>query len=221
MTGDDVTNLQLSFQRGATVSGRVEINGTGSAAGLRLGLTSIGAISGSASAPAAESLQPDGTFAFAGVAPGRYRLAATGAVNLTLRSAMLGEVDMLDGSFDVAPREDVSGLRVVLTSQPTQLSGTLLDGLGRPAPEYAVIVFSTDRAHWTTAPRRMTGLVKLDSRGSYRISGLPPGTYYLSAVTDAEPSELVDPSFLEQLAAASLTFTLKEGEVKVQDIKMK
>jgi hypothetical protein len=63
--------------------------------------------------------------------------------------------------------------------------------------------------------------VKLDSRGSYRISGLPPGTYYLSAVTDAEPSELADPSFLEQLAAASLTFTLKEGEVKVQDIKMK
>jgi hypothetical protein len=67
----------------------------------------------------------------------------------------------------------------------------------------------------------MTGLVKLDSRGSYRISGLPPGTYYLSAVTDAEPSELADPAFLEQLAAASLTFTLKEGEVKVQDLKIK
>jgi len=42
---------------------------------------------------------------------------------------------------------------------------------------------------------------------------LPPGTYYLSAVTDAEPTELGDTAFLEQLAAASLTFTLKEGEV--------
>ena len=38
---------------------------------------------------------------------------------------------------------------------------------------------------------------------------------------DAEPSELAEPAFLEQLASASLTFTLKEGEVKVQDVKMK
>jgi hypothetical protein len=222
MTGDDLPNLALSFQRGTAVSGRIEIIGGGAVpSGLRLGLTPIGAIGGSAAAPTAESPQPDGTFAFAGVAPGRYRVTVTGAANLTLRSAVLGEVDTLDGSFEVAPRQDVTGMRVVLTSQPTQLTGTLFDGLGRPAPEYAVIVFSTDRSHWATAPRRMTGLVKLDSRGSYRISGLPPGTYYLSAVTDAEPSELADPAFLEQLAAASLTFTLKEGEVKVQDVKMR
>jgi hypothetical protein len=115
----------------------------------------------------------------------------------------------------------VNGMRVVMTSQPTSLTGKLIDVLGRPAPEYAVIVFSTDRAHWASAPRRMTGLVKLDSAGGYRITGLPPGTYYLSAVTDAEPSELADPAFLEQLAAASLTITLKEGETKVQDLKLR
>lgn len=222
MTGDDLPNLTLAFQRGTAVSGRIEITGGAELpAGLRLGLTPIGAIGGSAAPPAAESPQRDGTFAFAGVAPGRYRLTVTGAANLTLRSALLGDVDTLDGSFEVAPRQDVTAMRVVLTSQPTQITGTLFDGLGRPAPEYAVIVFSTDRSHWAAAPRRMTGLVKLDSRGSYRISGLPPGTYYLSAVTDAEPSELADPAFLEQLAAASLTFTLKEGEVKVQDLKMR
>lgn len=221
MTGEDIPDLQLSFQRGATVSGRVDITGTGSLAGVRLGLTPIGAIPGSAAAPAGESLQADGTFAFSGVAPGRYRLNVTGASGLTLRSAMLGDVDTLDGSLEVAPRQDVAGLRVVMTSQPTRLTGSLVDGLGRPAPEYAVIVFSTDRAHWTTAPRRMSGLVKLDSAGSYRITGLPPGTYYLSAVTDAEPSELADPAFLEQLAAAALTITLGEGEVKVQDLKMR
>ncbi len=222
MTGDDISNLQLSFQRGSGVAGRVEIAGGGAVpAALRLGLTPVGAIPGSAAAPAAEGVLADGTFAFTGVAPGRYRLTATGAPNLTPRSAMLGDSDTLDGSFDVAAREDVTGMRVVLTSQPTQLTGTLFDGLGRPAAEYAVIVFSTDRAHWASAPRRMTGLVKLDSRGSYRISGLPPGTYYLAAVTDADPSDLGDPAFLEQLAAASLTFTLKEGENKVQDLKMR
>ena len=222
MAGDDLPNVSLTFQRGSAVAGRVELAGGGSLpAGIRLGLVPVGAVGGSAALPAAESAQPDGTFAFAGVAPGRYRLTATGIPNLTLRSAMLGDVDTLDGSFDVSPSQDVTGMRVVLTSQPTQLSGTLFDGLGRPAPEYAVIVFSTERAHWAASPRRMTGLVKLDSRGSFRVTGLPPGTYYLSAVADADPSELADPAFLEQLAGASLTFTLKEGEVKVQDLKMK
>ena len=222
MTGDDLTNVVLSFQRGATVSGRLEMtSGSVMPPGLRLGLAPVGAIGGSAGFPEAQSVQPDGTFQFVGVAPGRYRLNVSGAANLTLRSAMLGSVDTLDGSIDVEPRQDIAGLHVVLTSQPTQLGGTLFDGLERPAPEYAVIVFSTDRAHWATAPRRMTGLVKLDSRGAYRITGLPPGTYYLSAVTDVDPAELGDTAFLEQLALASLTITLKEGETKVQDIKIK
>jgi uncharacterized protein (DUF2141 family) len=221
MTGEDIADLQLSFQRGVTVSGRAEVIGAGNIAGLRLGLTPIGAIPGSAAAPSAESVEADGAFVFKGVAPGRYRITTPGVTGLTLRAAMLGDVDTLDGSFEVAPRQDVNGIRVVMTSQPTSLTGKLIDALGRPAPEYAVIVFSTDRAHWTSAPRRMTGLVKLDSAGGYRITGLPPGTYHLSAVTDAEPSELADPAFLEQLAAASLTITLKEGETKVQDLKLR
>lgn len=222
MTGDDVPGLVLSFERGVTVGGRVELTGQGVLpAGLRLGLMPVGAIAGSAAAPSAESLQPDGTFAFAGVAPGRYRLTATGAGSFSLRSALIGDRDTLDGVFEVAPRQDITGMRVVLTSQPTQLTGTLLDALGRPAPEFSVVVFSTDRAHWAAAPRRMSGLVKLDSRGAYRITGLPPGTYYLAAVTDAEPSELSDPTFLEQLAAAAVTFTLTEGQAKTQDLKMR
>ena len=222
MTGDDLTNVVLSFQRGSTVSGRVEITGGGAMPpGLQLGLTPVRGMDDGAVAPDAASVQPDGAFAFNGVAPGRYRLVAAGTPNLTLRSALIGSVDTLDSAIDVEPRQDIAGLHAVFTSQPTQLSGTLFDGLGRPAPEYAVIVFSTDRAHWASAPRRMTGLVKLDSRGGYRITGLPPGTYYLSAVTDVDPAELGDAALLEQLASASLTITLKEGETKVQDLKMR
>jgi uncharacterized protein (DUF2141 family) len=221
MTGEDVTNVTLSFQRGSTIAGRVEIGGGGAIPpGLQLSLAPIRSDDG-ALAPEASMVQPDGSFMFASVAPGRYRIVASATPNLRLRSAMIGDVDTLDGSIDVEMRQDISGLHVVFTAQPTQLSGTLLDGFGRPAPEYAVIVFSTDRAHWGTAPRRMTGLVKLDSKGGYRITGLPPGTYYLSAVTDVDPLELGDVAFLEQLAAAALTITLKESEVKVQDLKIK
>ena len=84
----------------------------------------------------------------------------------------------------------------------------------------AVVLFSTDRHHWGRAPRRLTGLVRLDSQARYRVVGLPPGTYHLAAVTDAEPQALTDPGFLEQLAAQSITITLGEGEQKTQDLRL-
>ena len=162
----------------------------------------------------------DGTFAIDGVPPGRFRVTATSLGSLALRAAMLEDKDTLDEPFEVTVGQPITGLRVELTDRPTVVTGTLVDQLGRPAPEYAVVMFSTDRALWFSAPRRMTGLVRLDSTGAFRITGLPPGTYYLSALTDAAPQQLTDPSFLEQLATIALTVTLTEGEQKRQDIKL-
>ena len=104
---------------------------------------------------------------------------------------------------------------ITLTDRPAGIAGTLFDQLGRPAPEYAIVVFSTDRSLWTTAPRRMSGIVKVGSDGTFNVSGLPAGEYYLAALTDPDASLLGDPAFLEQLAAASIRFTLAEGEKKV------
>jgi hypothetical protein len=39
-------------------------------------------------------------------------------------------------------------------------------------------------------------------------------------LTDADPAQLSDISFLDQLAATAIRITLGEGERKVQDIKM-
>ncbi|NQW04965.1 MAG: carboxypeptidase regulatory-like domain-containing protein [Acidobacteria bacterium] len=204
MAGDDLSGIIIQFEQGVSVGGQVVVaEGDPVPNGMQLRLMPVGSIPGSAAPPASQSVRDDGSFEFTGVAPGRYRLTAIGTTNLTLRSALIGDTDTLDDASEVIPRGDVTGMRVVLTSRPTQIAGTLFDGLGRPAPEYAVVVFSTDRAHWANAPRRMTGLVKLDSRGQYRITGLPAGTYYLAAVTDAEPAELSDPLFLEQLATAA------------------
>lgn len=50
--------------------------------------------------------------------------------------------------------------------------------------------------------------------------GLPPDEYYLGVLTDADPAQLSDISFLEQLAATAIRITLGEGERKVQEIKM-
>ena len=54
----------------------------------------------------------------------------------------------------------------------------------------------------------------------FAVNGLPPGEYYLVAVTDVEPSQLADPAFLESLSTGGLRITLSEGEKKVQDLKL-
>jgi hypothetical protein len=50
---------------------------------------------------------------------------------------------------------------------------------------------------------------------------LPPGEYFLTAVTDAEQNEWFDPQFLAQLVPASIKVTIADGEKKVQDIRVK
>ncbi|HYN07620.1 MAG TPA: carboxypeptidase-like regulatory domain-containing protein [Vicinamibacterales bacterium] len=124
------------------------------------------------------------------------------------------------GAIDGTIVDEVGEPLVGLVDRPTEISGTLFDQLGRPTHEYAVVAFSTERSDWTSAPRRTSGVVKLGSDGRFTVSGLPPGEYYLGVLTDADPSQLADLSFLEQLAATSIRITLGEGERKVQDIKM-
>lgn len=218
--GDDVTGIRVEFAPGGTVSGRIEGAATPMPAGARLTLTPVGGIPGFSLGAATADAGSDGTFRFEGVAPGHYRVAATGLGAFHVQAAMLNDRETLDESFAVTSGQAIAGLRVVVSDKVTAVTGTLSDQLGRPAPEFAVVMFSTERAHWVAAPRRMTGLVRLDSNGAYRITGLPPGTYYLSAVTDASPQQLADPSFLEELAASALTITLTPGEQKRQDLKL-
>jgi hypothetical protein len=42
----------------------------------------------------------------------------------------------------------------------------------------------------------------------------------MAAVTDVSPTEVSDPSFLEQLVGASFKVTLAEGEKKTQDLRI-
>ena len=161
----------------------------------------------------------DGTFKLENVPAGKYRVNVSAAGAWALHSATAAGRDTLDQGLEIAPGRDAA-LSVTLTDQPTEISGVLFDQLGRPAPEYSVVVFTADRALWTSSPRRNSGVVKLGSDGRYRVTGLPAGEYLLCVLTDVEPRQLNDPSFLEQLAASGVRITLADGEKKQQDLKI-
>jgi len=225
LTDQNISGVVMQFERGVTVTGRIvpPIGAVATdVANVRLAAMPVDSYASLVPARVIATTRRDGTFVFDGVGPGKWRV--TGAslpAGWTLRSAVLGGRDTLDLPFEVRLGQPIASLTVTMTNQPTEITGTVLDAAGRPTSEYSMLAFSTDRTHWTTSPRRLSGAARLSSDGRYRISGLPPGEYYLAVITDASPGELDDPSFLESLIPKAVKVVLGEGERKVQDYQIR
>jgi hypothetical protein len=240
VTGVDHENIELRLAEGATVSGTVIFEGTAPRPSLSsiqvmiVGVRDQGSIVQQAlsmTQGASGPVNDDLTFAIRGVAPDRYRAtvnlpgALFGAVLPTatwtvksIRAAGSGP-DLADMPFDVVPGRNIDGLIVTLSDRPTAISGKVVDGEGRPSSSFPIVIFSTDSAHWTAGSRRILQ-ARPASDGTYRISGLPAGEYYVGAVTTLDLEDLYDPAFLQQIVPIAFTITLADGETKTQDLRI-
>ena len=122
-------------------------------------------------------------------------------------------------TLEVQTIGDIKDLVVTLTDRPTQLSGVLQDTSGRPASDYFIIVFPSDKTYWTPGSRRVVE-TRPGSDGRYAVTGLPAGEYRVAALTDVESGEWNDPRFLAGLVTASVTITLVEGEKTPLNLKL-
>ena len=117
-SGQDLA-VTVQLQPGMTVRGRATFEGQAVApATPTLRLVPLQTTGASAGVPPA-TLNPDGTFEFAGVAPNRYRLTATvpaaDARRWSARAALLGGRDVIDVPFEIAPGGNIEGLDVRFT----------------------------------------------------------------------------------------------------------
>ena len=231
--GRDVAGISLTLEPGMIVSGRVAFEAktleppadlTRVNVSLRVpptpGAVSLGVPSISVSA--------DATFKIDGAAPGRYIVSGSvpsppglppfGA--WMLKSATVAGQDVSDTLFEIRPNQNVSDLVLTFTDQITEINGRLLDGANRPAPEYFVFVFPTNRAFWFQGSRRMRPPARPSTDGKFSVPGLPPGEYDVAALTEFDQTDIFDASFLEQLIPASFKITIADGEKKTQDLKL-
>ena len=236
--GRDMSGLTVTLQQGMTVSGRLAFEAAGNTTPPALGSMRMmmmssalvaegGSLSGNPSASLSMSTaNPDGTFSFQGIAPGRYTLSASGpgiSTTWMQKAVMVGGRNVWEsGGFEIRAGEDIGDVTVVMTDQVGEVSGTLLHSDSRPAPEYHVLVLPTDKNAWTQVSQRMRPPVRPASDGRFRVTPLPAGEYYVAVLSRFDPANLLDAGFLEQVAAgAALKITLAEGEKKVQDLKIK
>jgi hypothetical protein len=225
--GQNITGLSLVLQEGLTVSGQLAFDADGvdppdAFTRARISLlpadNSMNIMMGANTGP---QFTPSGAFSLRGVTPGRYRISATfntPEANWILKSAVIKGKNVLDLPFEVAPGDAIDNAVLTFTNRTQELTGTLQDASQRPAPDYTVVVFPADRSLWS-ATRRVRS-TRPGTDGTFAFAGLPAGAYRIAAVVDIGPEELRDQALLEELLAASVAFTIADGEKKVQNLRI-
>lgn len=232
--GTNLSNLVLTLQPGMTVTGRVEFKGTRlpqpeDLSRVRVSLTPAPTAGGANIMVGLPSSQVDasGRFTLSGVTPGRYLVnafvptpgGAGPGMNWALQSADFKGRDALDFPLDIGANDNLSDGVLTFTDATQQVSGTLQDATGRPAPDYTIIVFPADKRFWVAQGRRIR-TSRPGTDGKFTVTNLPTGEYRLAAVVDIATGEANDPAFLEQLVPASVPITLGPGDRKVQDLRI-
>ena len=223
VNGADLLGLTMRMQPGLRVTGRVAIEGDGAAAvdlsRVRVTMSAVQRSGDVTVGVGPVQANANGSFSFDGIVPGLYRVSATGAAGWTLKSSVSGEWESQDVGVDVAVGRELPEVVVTLTNRPTEISGAFVDASGRPAPDYHVIAFSTDPHFWVSGSWRVVQ-ARPGTNGVFRIVGLPPGEYWMGAVSDIEANQIYDPALLDQLRAAAVKITLTEGEKKTQNLRI-
>jgi hypothetical protein len=235
--GNDLTGISLVLQPGGVLAGRLVIDPMSSGTPPKMTDVRISVSPGSSgylmtngtlignpfrvTAPA--TIAPDGSFAIRALAPGSYAVHATipgsGAETWWLRSAIVDGRDLLDAPFVVTPAQNTGAAVLTLSNRHTEISGALVTAAGAPAPEYTVVVFPADRGLWATGARRVQS-VRPSGDGRYSIKNLPGGDYLVAAVTDLDPLDLNDATFLDQLVNGAIRVRLADGETSTQDLRL-
>ena len=221
----DISGVAVALRTGVRVNGRVEFEGTKDRpSGGALERIAIQVSTGE-SRPSRMGIplgrvDATGRFTTAGLPGGKYFVRPIEApAGWTFKSAIVQGRDVSEVAMDL-DASDVTGVVITFTDRPTELSGTAT-GPNGPDAAATVIVFPADDTAFTdsgASPRRLAS-ARTNADGTYKITGLPPGNYYVAAVPDETAADWQDAKFLRSLAAGARQIALDDADRKVQDVR--
>ena len=226
--GVDVAGLALHLSEGSTLSGRLTFENIDPPRNLDLRLVALPTDPDLASlvdnAPGRGWIQPDGTFLIRGLNGPRRLGLPEPPVGWMLKSVLVGGLDVTDTPLPFGTKEQSrSDVEVVMTNRVTQIGGTVVDERGGPARDAAVVAFASDRSLWY-AGSRFVGHADVYYEGTFDVSALAPGDYYVSVVENRRVldvgAEIENPEFLESLVAGATRVSLAEGQRATLQLKL-
>jgi len=221
IAGEDIAGLSVTLTSGHRMTGRVVITGADPDprvfGALRISVleatAGISATMLAASAPVAE----DGTFEVRGLMGRRY-VRVSRLNRWALESVRARGIDVTDEGIEI--RDGVEGVEVIVTTQPTQLSGVVTDASGKLVPDAAVIIFPEDRDRRRGPFNRFVTSARTGTDGTFSVRALPPATYFAVAVPMQSDGEWAETDQLERLVPHAIRFTLAAGESKTLGLRL-
>jgi hypothetical protein len=215
-----IEGIQLVIAPGVEISGRLHVEGQADlgSAEFRVSLqsaenrTMFGGMS---------LVKNDGTFSIRNVNPGRYRVSffgGGGAEELYLKSAHMGDADVLDSDLDIRPGQAATQLELVASSKSARVEGSVTDDQSKPLSGVQVVLVPDSSRRSIT---RLFKTIATDQQGRFILRGIAPGEYKLFAFDDLGFGAQYDPDFLKQHEEKGKALSLRESSQESVTLKLK
>ena len=216
----DISNAVLFFNRGVTISGRVEF--AGSTTHPRPDMADLWI-----SAPIADGVigsgltrgqvLRNGSFSLA-TPEGRRVIRLEGlAAPWSLEAVFYQGRNVIDVPFDLRTGDKRERIRLVLTDQASRLVGVVRDDDGNAINDRAIMALPVNPAFWRPGNRHVQ-LTYPNVSGRYEIVGLPAGGYLIAAVVGISAGDLYDLAIFQEIAAAGTEALVDAGVTTTLDL---
>lgn len=208
----DVPNLALKIAPGATLRGRIVLEGGATPpvpARVRIFPTPTNFATAPVGGGPPESVTAeDWTFEVKNMTGIRAIRMPAGAPGWILKSVVRDGKDISDQPIDFRDG-DVNGVEITLTSNIASVTGQVTDA-GSPVAECVVLLFAEDATKWAFPSRFMTA-ARPDAKGAFTVSGLLPGDYLALAVPPMQGQDWQNPLMLESYRGLATSVSVVEG----------
>jgi protocatechuate 3,4-dioxygenase beta subunit len=224
ITNANLDGLHLVPEPGGRVRGRFRMDKPSKMDWTQLGAILTGTDSSEftggnfAGRPSITRVQSDGSFDFANVGAGDYRLAITaGSNNLQdyyTKSINLDGKDVADTGFSVSGGS--YSLDVVVSAEGATIEGTVVDAKGKPVADAAVVASPNGERR-----NRLDiwGQDTSDAQGHFRLRGLISGDYTVLAWEDPE-ANVRNAEFVTSYQDRGEKIQLEDGANKTVSVKV-
>lgn len=167
---------------------------------------------------------PDGDprlFTMRGIGPGTYVVRPTPPQGAVVRSIVIDGEDHLTKPIEATAGHDFDAV-ITFTGKVPRLSGVVRNSQGLAPDRATVIAFSTDRTTWPDLGLSplVAKLAATLADGTFTLSTLPAGEYYVVAIDGSHTAGWTDPGFLAKAAAVATRVSLEWGGAKSVDLRL-